>query len=212
MNRDTINISFILFPKHPGLHHLGRCETQHCDVSDLPNRSLLITLHSQPDNHIYIRCTESHVAISKKRVCNYVHPKQHSPFPDRLKLPYPDEEILSGYEEDVSFIRDGFTAWVSADFETILERHAVDIRKAHAEFREASARKHDTSYQEYHFDNNVPNRSPVQKGSASTTGTQDPDVEEKALPRSKSQGNGTSLPCRSRLSMLTTSFPRIGST
>ena len=100
----------------------------------------------------------------QKRVCNYVHPKQHSPFPDCLRLPYPDEEILSSFEEDVSFIRAGFTSWVKADFETLLERHAVDIRKALAEFREASARRHDTSHEEYRFDNNVvPNRSPVQK-------------------------------------------------
>ena len=98
-----------------------------------------------------------------KSVCYYVHPKQHGPFPERLKLPYPDEEIFSGYEEDVSLTRDGFTACLKADFETILERHAVDIRRALAEFREASARRHDTSYQEYHFDNNVPNRSLVQK-------------------------------------------------
>ena len=87
-------------------------------------------------------------------VRNYFHPKQHGPFPYRLRLPYTNEEIYSGYEEEVSFIRDGFTAWV--DFETILERHAVDIRKAHAEFREASARRHVTSYQKYHFDNDVP--------------------------------------------------------
>ena len=103
------------------------------------------------------------IASQKKRVCNYVHPKQHSPFPDRLRLPYPDEEILSRYEEDVSFIRDGFTAWLEAEFETILERHAVDFRKALAEFREASARKHHISFQEYRFDSNVPYRSPVQK-------------------------------------------------
>ena len=74
-----------------------------------------------------------------------------------------EEEILSGYAEDVSFIRDGFTTWVKADFYTILERHAVDFRMAVAEFREASARRHDTSSQEYHFDSNVPNRSSVQK-------------------------------------------------
>ena len=80
-----------------------------------------------------------------------------------LRLPYPDEEILSSFEEDVSFIRAGFTSWVKADFETLLERHAVDIRKALAEFREASARRHDTSHEEYRFDNVVPNRSPVQK-------------------------------------------------
>ena len=37
-----------------------------------------------------------------KRVCNFIHPKQLSPFPERLGLPFPEEEILSGYEEDVS--------------------------------------------------------------------------------------------------------------
>ena len=99
----------------------------------------------------------------QKRVCNFIHPKQHSPCPERQKLPYPDEEISSGCEKDVSFIRDGFTTWVKADFNTILERHAVDVRRALAEFREASARRHDTSAQEYHFDSNVPNRSSVQK-------------------------------------------------
>ena len=37
---------------------------------------------------------------------NFIHPKQLSPFPERVELPYPNGEILSGYEEDVSFIRD----------------------------------------------------------------------------------------------------------
>ena len=37
--------------------------------------------------------------------------------------------------------------WCKAVFETFLQRLAVNIRKAHAEFRKASARKHDTSYQ-----------------------------------------------------------------
>ena len=31
--------------------------------------------------------------LPKKRVCNYNHPKQHGPFPERLRLPYSDEEI-----------------------------------------------------------------------------------------------------------------------
>ena len=99
----------------------------------------------------------------QERVCNYTHPMQHSPFPERLKLPYPDEEILSGYEEDVSFIRDGYTTWEKADFNTILERHAVDTRKTLTEFRQASARRHDKSSQEYHIDSNVRYRSSVQK-------------------------------------------------
>ena len=58
----------------------------------------------------------------KTRVQFFFTRKQHGPFPDHLKLPYPDEEVSSGYEEDVSYIRDGFTAWVKADFESVLER------------------------------------------------------------------------------------------
>ena len=30
-----------------------------------------------------------------KRRCNFIHPKQLSPFPERLELPFPEEEILS---------------------------------------------------------------------------------------------------------------------
>ena len=65
----------------------------------------------------------------------------------------------------------------NADLETILEKHAVDIGKILAEFREASARRHDTFSQEYHFDN---------------------DVEVKALLRSKSQASGMKSHWRSR--------------
>ena len=72
-------------------------------------------------------------------------------------------EILFGYEEVVSFSQDRYTTWAKADPDVTLERHMVDVRKAVAEFREASARRHDTSSQEYHFDNNVPNRSLVQE-------------------------------------------------
>ena len=93
----------------------------------------------------------------QKHVCNLTHPKRLSPFPSRLKLPYPDEEILAGYEGDVSFIRDVFTTWVKADFNT------VDVRKTLAKYREASVRRHETSAQEYYFDSSVPNRSSVQK-------------------------------------------------
>ena len=56
-----------------------------------------------------------------------------------------------------------YTTWVKTDPDVTLERHMVDVQKAVAEFREASARRHDTSSQEDHFDNNVPYRSPVQK-------------------------------------------------
>ena len=39
--------------------------------------------------------------------------------PKRLPLPHPDDEILSGHEEDVSSIQDGYTAWVMTDPELI---------------------------------------------------------------------------------------------
>ena len=34
--------------------------------------------------------------------CNFIHPKQLRTFPERLKLPFPTDEILSGYEDTVS--------------------------------------------------------------------------------------------------------------
>ena len=88
---------------------------------------------------------------STTRVRNFFHPKQFGIFPKRLSLPYPDEEILSGYEEDVSSIRDGFSPWVKADPETILKRHLVDAKGANPAFREAPARKHSPSNEEYRF-------------------------------------------------------------
>ena len=83
----------------------------------------------------------STIASQNKRE-HFFTQKQHGPFPDCLRLPYSHEEILSGFKEDVPHIRDGFTTWVEADFETVLERHIVDVRKARAEFREASAFRH----------------------------------------------------------------------
>ena len=66
--------------------------------------------------------------LPKNRVCNFIHPKQLGPFPKSLISPYPEEEILSGYEEDVSSIRDGFSAWVTTDPENTLRRHIVDAK------------------------------------------------------------------------------------
>ena len=97
------------------------------------------------------------------RRCHFIHPKQLSPFPERLQLPYPNGEILSSYDEDVSFIRDHFTAWVKAGPNDTLERHMVDVRKAFAEFREASVQRQEASPQEYFFDRSVLNRSSFQK-------------------------------------------------
>ena len=80
-----------------------------------------------------------------KRLRNFIHPKQLSPFLERSELPFPDGEILSSYDEDVSFKRDRFTAWVKADPNDTLERRMVNVRKAFAKFREASVRRQEAS-------------------------------------------------------------------
>ena len=48
-----------------------------------------------------------------KRERHFFHSRQLSPFHERLELPFPDGEILSINEEDVSSIRDRFTTWVT---------------------------------------------------------------------------------------------------
>ena len=57
-------------------------------------------------------------------------------------LPHPDDEILSGYDEDVSSTRDGCTVWVKADLATILERHLVCLDGANPVFRDAQDKKY----------------------------------------------------------------------
>ena len=93
----------------------------------------------------------------------FIHPKQLSPFPERLELPYPSEEILSGYDDVVSSSQDLYTKWVKTDTGVTLERHMVDIQKAVADFREAAARRQESTTQEYFFDTNMPKCSYVQK-------------------------------------------------
>ena len=78
-------------------------------------------------------------------VPQFFHPVQFGILPKRSSLPYPDAEILSGYEEDVSSVRGGFSAWVKSDPETILHRHFVDAKGANPAFREAPVRKHSPS-------------------------------------------------------------------
>ena len=76
----------------------------------------------------------------------------------KIVLPYLYEEILSGFEEDVSSIRDGFSVWVKPDPVTLVRRHIVDARGRHPAFREAPARRHDPSLQEYPLNDKVPTR------------------------------------------------------
>ena len=73
----------------------------------------------------------------------FTRPKQLSPFRERLKLPFPIDEILSGCEDIVSSGTDQFTTWVKTD---------PDVQKDVAEFREASERRHIASSQAYRLD------------------------------------------------------------
>ena len=45
---------------------------------------------------------------SEARARHFIHLRQFGTFPKKLVVPYLYEELLSGYEEDVSSIRDGF--------------------------------------------------------------------------------------------------------
>ena len=83
-----------------------------------------------------------------KSICNFIHPEQFSPFPERLELPFPSEEILSGYEDVVS---SGTDQLIHYDSNGTLVRQKVDALKAVEEFREASERRRDASSQAYRF-------------------------------------------------------------
>ena len=135
-----------------------------------------------------------------------VQVKQLSPFPERLELPFPNEEILSGYEDIVSSGTDKFTTWVKTDPDVTSERHVVDVQKAVAEFREASERRPDTSSKAYRFDKHFLLDHLCKSDSASTTGIQDLDAGRKMPLRSKSQASGMSSRYKKHLMMSIMTF------
>ena len=95
--------------------------------------------------------------------CNFVHPRQLSAFPERLKLHFSSDEILSGFEDIVSSGTDEFTAWVKTDPRDILVHPMVDVQEAVADFREASERTLGASSQTKRFSKHLSNRPLVQK-------------------------------------------------
>ena len=88
-----------------------------------------------------------------------VHAVQYGIVPERITLPRPDDEILSGYDEDVSSIRDGYAIWGLTDPGFALMRHLVGhlvtSGSAKPVFRSAHDRRHSSPKPEYRFDNNV---------------------------------------------------------
>ena len=179
-----------------------RTHLQHRDQRS----SLMPLLGSSPDPRVLYpsgKIRRHHLPHPKRR-CNFLHPKQLSPFPERLKLPYPSGEILSGYEDVVSKSQDLCTTWVKTDPNVTLERHMVDVQKAVAEYREAAVRRQESTTQEYFFDTNVPKRSYVQKRLGIYNWNPGPRRGKEELSKNNLQENGTLSPCRRRLSMSTT--------
>ena len=115
----------------------------------------LMRLHGNSPEPRALRKSEALLPL-RKSVRNFVHPKQLSPFPERLELRFQTERSFEAPKTFLSYV----TFYLVCD---ILERHMVDVRKAFAEFREASVRRKEASPQEYFFDSSVPNHSSVRK-------------------------------------------------
>ena len=77
--------------------------------------------------------------------CDFIPPRQLSPFPERLVLPFSNEVILSSYQEPDSSGNYLFTPWSKVSEREILVEHMMDIEKAIAQFREAYETRDTTS-------------------------------------------------------------------
>ena len=122
---------------------------RHRDLRGGQLESLTRQLGSCPELRELRPCGEirRQQCLDRNACANVFTQSSSVPFPERLKLQYPDEWILSGYEEDATSTRDRCTTWVKADPNDTLERRVVGVRKAFTEFREASASRQDTSAQ-----------------------------------------------------------------
>ena len=96
-------------------------------------------------------------APMERTVPDVVHRVQYGIVPERITLPRPDDEILSGYDEDVSSIRD-YAVWGKADPGVAQMRQLVPSGSAKPIFRCVHERRLSSLKHEYRFDNNRPNR------------------------------------------------------
>ena len=86
--------------------------------------------------------------------CDFNHPQQLSPFPERLELLFSSDAILSGCEDLVSSGSDHFTMWGKMSPHEILAEHVVVIHKVVADFRDAFERNQ-SSYSQTRGVNNI---------------------------------------------------------
>ena len=96
-------------------------------------------------------------ASSTFRVRCAIHPVQFGIFPNRLILPHPDDEVLSDYEEDVSSMRDGYTAEVEADPRFYLRTPLCQFNRIPSSML-AQDRRLSSPNLEHRFNGDVPNR------------------------------------------------------
>ena len=98
--------------------------------------TVLVSQFCSFTTHMQLHSSKTAPLPPPRPKCNFNHPKQLSPFTERLKLPFSIDEILSGYEDIVSSGTDQFTTWVKTDPDATLVRHMVDVQEGVAEFRE----------------------------------------------------------------------------
>ena len=125
---------------------------------------------------------------------------------------FPTKRSYHVMRTDGSFIRDGFTKCVKADFNIILERHAVDVRKAPRGISRSICQKtrHICSRVSLRQQRAKPlNRTKTAEHLPLESRTY---VEKRALLENKSQASGYHHTCRKRLNTLTKSSSRTGFT
>ena len=113
--------------------------------------------------HFWERLEAPLLPLRSRPKCNFIHPQQLSPFPERLELPFSSDAMLSGYEDIVSSGSDLFTLWVKVSPHEVLAEHVVDIHKVLADFRDAFERKQSSSSQTYGVNKYFSSQSPVQR-------------------------------------------------
>ena len=97
-------------------------------------------------------------AATEGTASDVVHPVQYSIsiVPERITLPRPNDEILSGHDEDALSIQDSYAIWRLTDPGFALMRQLVTSRSAKPVFRCVHDRGLSSPEPEYRSDNNRP--------------------------------------------------------
>ena len=134
--------------------------------------------------------------------CNFIHPRQLSPFHERLELPFTSDEILSGYEEINCVLRN----------RSLYCRSWYDIWLVFKKSYRRLSRGIGHLLRQTVPTNIFLLDHLCRSGSAPTTGIQVLDVERKMPLRSRSQASGVSSRYKKQLSMSIMTSLQIGST